>query len=183
MAEAVSIKASELLPESIDDLGDRIRQAVAEQGGGGRVGWGGAGRAALDAIRAKLDFDLVRAFGAAWAELEALREYKDEKKHPRGRDESYQLGSNKIALEAEPQVIVSLGGVESPPVSFGYSVEAKFEAATLTIRDSAVAAAVLGGCEVSAWLSLGGRKLHDPCSLAKGRLPGRFAFDPPIAIP
>lgn len=184
MAETASIEVSELLPESIDNLGDEIRSHMAEQGGpGGRVGWSAAGAAALKAIRDKLSFDVVRAFGAAWAEFRALREYKDEKKHPRGKDEQYELGKNKVTLQGAPQLVVSLGAFRAPPMSFGYTVEAKFEAVTLTIRDGAVAAAALGGCEVTGVLTLGGSKLHDPCSLAKGRLPGRVAFDPPIAIP
>ncbi len=68
-------------------------------------------------------------------------------------------------------------------MAFGYTVTASFEAATLTIRDGAIRAAELGGCEVAAVLALGGRPLHEPCVLAKGRLPGRVEFDPPIAIP
>ena len=184
MPESASIEVSELLPDSIENLGDEIRGHMAEQGGpGGRVGWPGAGKAALKAIRDKLSFDVVRAFGAAWAELKALREYKDEQKHPRGKDEQYELGKNKVTLQGAPQLRVSLGAFKAPPMSFGYTVEGKFEAVTLTIRDGAVTAAAMGGCEVTGVLSLGGSKLHDPCSLAKGRLPGRVAFDPPIAIP
>ena len=183
MAESASIRLSELLPESIENLGDEIRRHMAEQGGaGGRVGWTGAGAAALEAIRAKLSFDLVRAFAGAWAGLQDLRAYKDEAKHPRGKDESYYLGKNKVELQGTPELVVTLGAFESPPMSFGYTVEGKFEGVKLTIRDGAVTAAELGGCEVTGVLTLGGRKLHEPCRLAKGRLPARTVFEPPIEI-
>lgn len=184
MAGDASIELSELLPSSIEDLGDEIRRHMDEECRvGGRVPWSAAGGAALKAIREKLSFDVARGFASAWAEVEALREYGDPEKHPPGRDEHYALGANRVELEAEPVLVVSLGPLQAPPMSFGYKISARFEAVTLTIRDGAVQAAALGGCEVSGVLSLRGRQLHEPCRLAKGRLPGRLAFDPPVRIP
>ena len=185
MADTVSIELGELLPSSIENLGDEIRRHMEEQGrGGGRVRWSGAGAAALKAIRDKLDFDLARGFAAAWAELEALREFRDdEAKHPPGREDPYKLGKHSVELEAEPLLVVRLGPVEAPPLRFGYTVSAEFEAVELTICDGAVRAAAPGGGKVAGVLTLDGKKLHEPCQLAEGRLPGRLAFDPPVPIP
>lgn len=183
MAGDTSIALNELLPSSIDELGDQIREHMAEQGQIGRVAWAAASKAALDAIRDKLSFDLVEGLARTWAEAAELREYRDAEKHPRGRDEQYELGKNSVELEAEPQLVVSLGSWEAPPLSFGYTVCAHFNAVRLTIRDGAVRAAALGGCEVTGVLSLKGHRLHEPCRLAEGRLPGRLVFDPPVAIP
>ena len=184
MAGNASIEMSELLPSSIEDLGEKIRRHMEEEGGaGGRVRWSAAGGAALKAIREKLSFDVARCFAAAWAEYEGLRDYRDAEKHPPGRDEPYALGKNSVELEAEPLLVISLGGFEAPPLSFGYTISAEFEAVELTIRDGAVQAAALGGGKVAAVLTLKGRELHEPCQLAGARLPGRLEFDPPVPIP
>jgi hypothetical protein len=184
MADTVSIPLGELLPSSIEDLGDEIRRHMDEQGGGGRVRWSGAGEAALKAIRDKLDFDLARGFAAAWAELAELREFcGDEARHPPGREDPYKLGKHCVELEAEPLLVVRLGPVEAPPLRFGYTVSAEFEAVELTICDRTVLAAAPGGGKVAAVLTLEGKALHEPCQLAAGRLPGRLEFDPPVPIP
>jgi hypothetical protein len=184
MTANASIELSELLPSSIDDLGDEIRRHMDEECQvGGRVAWAGAAGAALSAIRDKLSFDVVGCIGSAWAEAEALREYGDPKKHPPGRDEHFALGRNHVELEAEPLLVIRLGPLEAPPMKFGYTVKAEFEAVMLTIRDGAIQAAKLAGCEVTGVLSLKGHELHEPCRLAKGRLPGELAFDPPVRIP
>jgi hypothetical protein len=184
MAENASIEMSELLPSSIEDLGEEIRRHMEEEGGaGGRVRWSAAGGAALKAIREQLSFDVARGFAAAWAEFEGLRDYRDAEKHPRGRDEPYSLGKNCVELEAEPLLVVSLGPFEAPPIRFGYTISAEFDAVELTIRDGAVQAAALAGCKIAGVLTLKERQLHEPCQLAAGRLPGRLEFDPPVPIP
>jgi len=184
MASSASIRVGDLLPESIDNLEDELRAHMAEQGGrSGRFAWSGLGDAALKSIRSRLSFDVLRSFAAAWAELQELREYKDEKKHPRGKDESFDLGGNKVTLAGEPELLVRIGAFAAPPITMGYTVEAKFQAVTLTIRDGAITAAALGGCDVTGVLTVKGKKLHDPCPLAKGRLPGKVDFDPPLPIP
>lgn len=183
MAGDVSIALTELLPSSIDGLGDEIGRHMAECQIGGRIAWPAMGKAALKAIREQLSFDVAGAFAGAWAELEALRDYRDPEKHPPGKDEQYALGNNIVELEAEPRLVISLGPIEAPPLSFGYTVTARFEAVTLTIRDGSIQAAALGGYEVMAVLTLKEHPLHEPCRLGKGRLPGRLAFDPPVRIP
>ena len=183
MAGDSSIALDELLPSSIDELGDEIGRHMAESRVSGRIAWPAAGKAALKAIREKLSFDVGRAFAGAWAEVEALRDYRDPEKHPPGTDAHHALGGNEVELAAEPLLVVRLGPFEAPPLSFGYTITARFEAVTLTIRDGAIQAAALGGCEVSGVLALKGHQLHEPCRLAKGRVPGRLAFDPPIPIP
>ncbi len=100
MAGSASIEVRELFPPALDDLGDDMRRHFAEQcGAGGRVGWAAAGGRALQAIRDKLSFDVVRGFGSAWAKLQELRDYKDESKHPRDKDEQYQLGKNRVRAQ------------------------------------------------------------------------------------
>lgn len=183
MTRDASIALSELLPSSIDDLGDEIGRHMAESQAGGRVAWPAVGAKALKAIREKLSFDVGQAFAAAWAEVEAVRDYRDPEKHPPGKDAHYALGSNKVELEAEPLLVIRLGPIEAPPMSFGYTITAEFEAVTLTIRDGFIQAAALGGYKVAAVLTLKGRQLHEPCRLATGQLPGRIAFDPPVRIP
>lgn len=178
-----AIEVHDLLPPSIEDLGDRIRGHMEEQRVAGRVAWSGAGEAALNAFREKLSFDVARSFATAWAAFEDLRKYKDSAAHPKDTDEEYELGANSVEVEAEPQLVIRLGPLAAPPMEFGYTISAKFEGVKLTIRNAAVTAAALGAGEVTAVLTLAGHPLHDPCRLAEAQLPGRLDFDPPVPIP
>jgi len=179
-----SIQLDDGLPPEIDGLGERVREHMAEHGhAGGRVLWGAAGADALNAIRRNVSLDLVGGLGKAWATVLDLHAYKDPKQHPRGQNEKYALGANSVELEAEPLLVVRVGPFESPPMRFGYTVKAAFEATDLTIRDGAIQSAALGGCRVTGVLTYRGEKLHNPLQFAKGRLPGTITFDPPVRIP
>jgi hypothetical protein len=180
-----SIEAKDLLPDEIERLADDVRTHFSQSSHWcGRVAWANAGKRALEKIRKHLSFDPVGAFAAAWSELNELREYKDEKKHPREKDEDYDLGPSKVTLDAHPQVTVRIGPFSSPPLKFLYSIEASFEAATLIIRNGAIRAVKLGSCEISGVLQTkDGQNLHEPCKLPKARLPGRVEFSDPIQIP
>jgi len=183
MAGNMSIEVSDLLPSSIEDLGDRIRAHMDEQRVAGRVAWSGAGEAALNAIREKLSFDVGRCFATAWATYGALSAYHNTDEHPENQDEEFVMCANSVEVEAEPQLVIGLGPFEAPAMNLGYTISAEFEGVKLVIRNAAVKAAALGKCEVTAVLTLEGHPLHDPCRLVQAQLPGRLDFDPPVPIP
>jgi hypothetical protein len=180
-----SIEAKDLLPDEIDRLADDVRTHFIQSSHWcGRIAWENAGKTALEKIREHLSFDPLTAFTTAWSEFEELHEYKDEAKHPRETDEPYDIGPNHVALNAHPQLIVRIGPFSSPPLEFMYTIEAAFEAATLTIRNGAIRAVKFGECEISGVLKTkDGHNLHEPCKLPKDRLPGQVEFKNPIQIP
>ena len=116
--------------------------------------------------------------------MKELEEFKDEAKHPRDTNEPYDVGSNKVTLDAHPQVVLRLGPFKSPPLELMYTIEAAFEAATLTIQNGAINAIAFSSCEISGVLKTkDGKPLHEPCKLPAQRLPGGIKFEHPIPIP
>ena len=180
-----SINVSNLLPEQVDSLADEVRDHWAQSGGfAGRIAWDGASGAVLEKMRGCLSGDPLEAFATAWGKLRDLQEYKDEKQHPRDTDEPFRLGSNRVSLDAHPQVTISIGPFRTPPLEFMYTVEALFEAVTLTIRNGEITAVSFGSCEVSGVLKTkGGTELHEPCKLPRIESKEGFAFGNPIPIP
>ena len=179
-----SIHVSNLLPEQIDQLADEVREHWSQSGGmAGRIAWQGAGETVLKKIRDRLSFDPLAAFAKAWSELRDLRAYKDETKHPRDKSEPYELGPNRVTLDAYPQVILRVGPFRTPPLELMYTIEATFNTATLTILNGAISAIAFGACEVSGVLKTkNGTPLHEPYKLPEQRL-GDIEFSDPIPIP
>jgi hypothetical protein len=179
------INVSDLFPQQIDNLADQVRDHWSKSGGfAGRIGWEGASQDILKKMRGCVAVDPWEAFAGAWGKLRDLQAYKDESRHPRDTNEPYKLASNRVTLDAHPQVVVSIGPFRTPPIEFMYTIEALFETVTLTIRNGAITAAAVGACEVSGVLKTkGGAELHEPCKLPKFELPDGFEFRDPIPIP
>lgn len=179
------IQVSDLLPKQIDKLADEVHEHWSQSGGvAGRIAWEGAGETVLKKIRDRLAFDPLSAFAKAWGELRDLRAFKDETKHPRDKSEPFELGPNKVKLDAYPQVILRVGPFRTPPLELMYTLEATFDTATLTIRNGAISAIAFGACALSGVLKTkDGTPLHEPCKLPEQRLPGGIEFSEPIPIP
>jgi len=182
MSQAYAASFGDLIPPQIEGLGEQIR---------GQIGAGGAGLAwplveteALGGLRRVLgQVDLGEQLARAWVTLKAIGDLRGQAQSAKGETVVVPLGPHELALEATPQLQLTIAGVKAPPLRLTYGVALAFDTASLSVRDGALVAALPGDCAATVTLSCGATPLHDPWTLAKVNLPGPLEFSPGWKIP
>lgn len=136
------------------------------------------GSAATDAIRNRLNFDVVELLGCGWVVAQELREYKDLQKHPPNETSILYLGQHKMRTDVHPVVIITIGPIRRE-IPFTLEMTAQINSFALRIRDSHIKGAGTGDCFVEAQLKCGDIPLHDPIKSRKVTLPGSHDFQAP----
>ena len=177
MSDAARPTLADLLPESLEGLGDQIKAHVGEQKGA--IAWPLVEGQALNGLRSELGkFDLFGMLGQAWAKARELRSYRDPSAQPAGAVSIVPLGQHSAVMAAEPELNLTIAGWKAPPLKLGLVGTALFESVHLSIRDGHVVAAAPGKCTFTTALSCGSIPLHTPKELAKLKLPGELRFEP-----
>lgn len=136
------------------------------------------GSAATDAIRDRLNFDVVELLGCGWVVARELHEYKDRQKHPPNETSIVYLGQHKMKTDVHPVVIITIGPIRRE-IPFTLEMTAQVNSFSLLIRDGHITGAGTGDCFVEAQLKCGDIPLHDPIKSRKVTLPGRHDFQTP----
>ena len=136
------------------------------------------GSAATDAIRNRLNFDVVELLGCGWVVARELHEYKDPQKHPPSETSIVYLGQHKLKTDVHPVVVLTIGPIRRE-IPFTLEMTAQVNSFALLIRDGHITGAGTGDCFVEAQLKCGEIALHDPIKSRKVTLPGRHDFQAP----
>jgi len=183
---ANALKLSDLLPERLDQMGDKARQKLCENEEIGcmKLAWDYIADELGGALKSALDCDLLEGMAKVWAEATLLSEFADPEKHPPGTRSVLEVGEHGLSREFHPVVAVTLGSLPCVELKFTLSVTAHFSGVKLTVLD----AHIIGGSSGEAWataqLSYEGTPLHETSESPKANIPGKFSFDAPgVPIP
>ena len=169
-----------LLPDTFKNMESAVKNELSKDTALGVAGklWGLIGSAATDAIRNRLNFDVVDLLGCGWVVARELHEYKDPQKHPANETSIVYLGQHKMKTNIHPVVILTLGPIRRE-VPFTLELTAQVNSVALLIRNGHITGAGTGDCFVKAQLKLRDIPLHEPIKSRKVTLPGRHDFQAP----
>ena len=175
-----SVTVTGLLPDTFKDMESTVKNELSKDPATTVAGklWGLIGSAATDAIRNRLNFDVVELLGCGWVVARELHEYKDRQKHPPNETSIVYLGEHKMKTDVHPVVIVTIGPIRRE-IPFTLELTAQINSVALLIRDGHITGAGTGDCFVQAQLKCGETALHDPVKSKKVPLPGRYDFQAP----
>jgi hypothetical protein len=170
---------SGLLPPEIDGLRGLIKQHLEKRGAA--IGLPYLANEATSALGKELDkINLVEQLAKGWSTLKTVRKAAHA---PPGETTLLSLGEHHLTLKASPTLKLTIGGVHAPDLTLSLDVAAKFDSATLSVRDGALVGADPGDCEMSAKLSSGSADIGPPWDFGKVDLKGPLTFSPPCPIP
>lgn len=180
MNEHSGVTVSQLIPDrhAMEDV------LKAELSKDRALSWAGSawaliGSRAMDAIRSRLNFDVVELLGHGWTVARQLHEYKDPTKHPANESTILNLGEHSMRTECHPILMLTVGQMRPLKLRFTLELTAKIHAVALSIRNAHITAMGTGSCSVSALLKYGQIDLHDPVELPKVEFPGKHDFAAP----
>ena len=174
------VKVNVLLPDTFNRMEDAVKDELAKDpamDGASRV-LGLIGSAATDAIRRRLNFDVLEVLGRGWVFANELHEYKDQAKHPRGERSIVSVGKHEMKTQLEPIVTLTVGPI-SKELHFTLEVTAHINAVALSICDGNITGVGTGDGSVEAQLKFGEIPLHDPIESRQVTFPGRHDFAAP----
>jgi len=175
------LMVNELLPDTFNRMEGVVRDELSKDpamGLASRV-WGLVGSTATDAIRSRLNFDVVELLGRGWAFARELHEYKDPSRHPRDESSIVYLGQHNMKTELYPVLTLMIGPMQSPELRFTLEMRAHINSVALSIRDGHITGLGSGDCFVEAQLKYREIALHDPIKSRKVTLPGHRDFKAP----
>jgi hypothetical protein len=173
------VALTDLLPHEIDGLRGLIRQHLEKRGLA--VGLDYLSGEATSALGKELDkINLVEQLAKGWSMFKTVR--KAAHADP-GETTVLSLGEHHLTLKASPTLKLTVGGVRAPDLILSLALAAKFDSATLSMRDGALVSADPGDCEVSASLTSGSATIGHPWDLGKVDLRGPLVFSPPCPVP
>lgn len=169
-----------LLPDTFKGMESTVKNELAKDSATTVASklWGLVGSAATDAIRNRLNFDVVELLGCGWVVARELHEYKDRQRHPPNETSIVYLGQHKMKTDVHPVVVITVGPIRHE-IPFTLELTAQINSVALIIRDAHITGAGTGDCLVKAQLKLGDAELHDPIQSKKVPLPGRYDFQAP----
>jgi len=174
------VMVSVLLPDTFNRMEEAVRNELSKDpamGGVSRL-WAFIGSTATDAIRRRLNFDVVEVLGRGWVLARELHEYKDSKKHPPDEHSIVYLGQHKMKTELYPVLTVMIGPINRE-LRFTLELKAQINSVALSIRDGHITGLGTGDCLVEAELKYREIALHDPIKSRKVTLPGHHDFIAP----
>jgi hypothetical protein len=170
---------SDLLPPEIDGLGGLIRQHLQKHGLS--VGLDFLAGQASSALTKELDkINLIEQLANGWSTFKSVR---NAARAPPGETSVLSLGEHHLELAASPTLKLTVGGVRAPDLMVTLRLAARFDSATLSLRDRALVAADPGDCEVTASVSSGEASIGKPWQMGKVDLKGPFDISPPCPVP
>jgi len=173
---------ADLIPDRIEGLGDKIKQAVG--GSHGAVAWPVVESQAMSGLKSSLEsFDIFSLLGQAWAKIREIRGYRDPDAQDAEEIGVVPIGKHETTLTAEPALHLTIAGWAAPPLKFGLVSHAVFESVHLSIKKAHVIAAAPGKVVFNTALSIGSIPLHTPKELGHLKLPGEIRFNPGWKIP
>jgi hypothetical protein len=175
------VMVSELLPNTFNGMEGVVRDELSKNPAMGLASsmWGFVGSTATDAIRSRLNFDVVELLGRGWVFARELHEYKDPVKHPRGQSSILHLGEHKMTTELHPVLTLMIGPLQPPALRFTLEITAHIRSAALAIRDGHITGLGSGDCFLSAQLKYREFPLHNPLETRRVTLPGHYPFKAP----
>ena len=182
----MALKLSDLLPERLDQMGEKARQKLCEneQIDCMKLAWDYIADELGGALKSALDCDLLEGMAKGWAEAKLLSEFADPEKHPPGTRSVLEIGEHALSREFHPVVGVTLAPLPCVELKFTLAVTAHFSGVTLTVLDAHIIGGNAGEAWASAQLSYEGTPLHEATESPKAQIPGKFAFDAPgVPIP
>lgn len=180
------LKLSALLPERLDQIGDRARQKLCENEEIGclKLAWDFIAGELAGALKSALDCDALKIFATGWAQAEILSEFADPDKHPPGTRSILEIGEHQLTSELHPVIGVTIGSLPCVELKFTLAVTAHFSGVQLSVLDAHVTGGKTGTAWASAQLSYEGTPLHEASESKKVPIPGIFAFEAPgVPIP
>jgi hypothetical protein len=168
-----------LMPHEIEGLGDLIKQHLEKHGATlGLHYLAGEATSALDKELNKIN--LVEQLAKGWSLFKSVREAAHA---PAGETAFVSLGEHHLTLKASPTLQLTIAGVRAPDLILSLDLAARFDSATLSVRDGALVGADPGDCEVTASVSSGSAQIGKPLELGKIDLKGPLHFSPGCPIP
>jgi hypothetical protein len=176
----IGVRVTGLLPDTFKGMESAVKNELSKDPATSIASkfLGLIGSAATDAIRNRLNFDVVELLGCGWVVAQELHEYKDRQKHPPNETSIVYLGQHKMKTDVHPVVIITIGPMRRE-IPFTLELTAQINSVALSIRDGHITGAGTGDCFVQAQLKCGDTPLHDPLKSRKVTLPGRHDFQPP----
>lgn len=174
---ATGCKLKDLLPAELGDFEDAVERGLrnGEKPNHSRLAWRFIRSSAVDELRNALDCDLFGYLAQAWSKVRELREVKQQK----GQTIIVHLHKHDFPLEVHPVIVVRVGGMPALSLRFTLQVQARFNAAALSIRDGFITSVAPGDASVTAQLMYGEVKLHKEQASSKVKLRGRYRFKSP----
>ena len=178
---ADGLKLNALLPERLDNVGERAREQLCENKdvGGMKLAWGYIETEVGDALGQVLDCDLMELLAKGWAATELLSEFTDSVKHSPGERSVVEIGAHEVSRELKPVIAVTIGACPCVELEFGFTVCASFGGVQLSIVDGHITGGRAGDAWATAQLSCQGVPLHDAAETRKLPIPAAFEFDAP----
>jgi hypothetical protein len=180
MNEHSGVTLSQLIPDG-SVMEDVLRAELSKDRAVVWTGnvWALIGSQAMDAIRSRLNFDVVELLGHGWTVARQLHEYKDPAKHPANETTILNLGEHSTKTECHPLLTLTVGQMRTLKIRFTLELTAKIHSVALSIRNAHITAIGTGSCSVSAQLKYGKIDLHNPVKSPKFELPGKHDFAAP----
>jgi hypothetical protein len=136
-----------------------------------------------DTVQSALHLDLLALLAEGWTGASEIRAYRSTKAPPAGKAAVVRLGKHSVHRDVRPTIVVHFGVARRFPVDISVSVTGTFEGIELSIADGAITAVGTGTCQLSLQPKAGGANLGKPIVVHDWKLPGRYTFARPIAIP
>lgn len=181
MSSGVKVKV--LLPDTFNRMEEAVKDELSKDpamAGASRV-LELIGSAATDAIRNRLNFDVLEVLGRGWVFASELHEYKDPAKHPPGERSIVHVGKHEMKTKLEPIVTLTVGPV-SKELRFTLEVTAHINSVALSICDGNITGIGTGDGSVEAQLKLGEIPLHNAIESRTVTFPGYHKFEPGLEI-
>jgi hypothetical protein len=134
---------------------------------------------AHEQIHQALNVDAFELLARGWSTARELEKYADPKLHPPAERSDVFLGEHTLTSTAQPEIVVTVGGVRFRPITLTLELNANFRSAGLTIQNGHIVALHAGDCWVSAQLKFGDQDLHVPLESKRLQLPGELIFPSP----
>lgn len=180
------LKLNALLPERLDEVGQRARQKLCENEnvGGMRLAWDYIGSQLNSALGEALDCDVMEVLAKGWASADLLADFANSGTQSAGGRSVVELGAHEISRELKPVIAVTIGSCPCVEIEFGFTVSAHFGGVQLSIVNGHITGGQAGEGWASAQLSCEGVPLHDAAETRKLPIPATFQFDEPgVPIP
>jgi hypothetical protein len=166
----------------VNELGNSIKEALAEQGKGKWLGTsaGWIGNKAVAAIDGAIGgIDLLQVFGAAWTTAHTLRERADPDKYPWDTPQYVKLGEHTVNFDVKPKLVVSVAGWESKPIELAMGLSAMINAVELKIKAGHIESLCGGSCDLGVEIKLGGQAIMKRKTLKTLKLDMEHRFREP----
>ena len=133
-----------------------------------------------DVVRSALHLDVLALLAEGWATASEIRELG--KKTPPGQTAILRLAPHSITREIQPVIIVHFGADHKIPVNVAIEIAGSFLGIELSVENQAITAVGTGHCELSVQPKFAGQHVGQPKIIRDWTLPGRYAFQTPIAV-